>query len=465
MSKYLRKELIEALASQRALLVVGSGISIAATGGTTTAAWQGLIEDGLERARDLRPDLPTNWVHDSRKLLKSRSTPDLIVVAQRVTTALQEIPGNHYAKWLRDSIGVLSPVYPGILKSIADLGTPVATTNYDSLLEDFLNVPSVTWREPPAAQASFRSESKAIVHLHGHWRDPDSIVFGYESYGHAIGDVPSQALIRAMASISSLVFIGAGQGIADPNFSGIMAWLHESLPENLYPPIVLLRDSDAKKQYKDLSEKGFSVLPYGPDYADLELFLADLAKDLPGSGTRSANTARVLGWDEMQLYLQRLHTRIRREFKPDIVIAMSGPGNIAPAYCWSLDPDDIPLVTAVTFPKRNFGNESYIQFYNWAAKAGWIYHESHKWHVFLPDILQYLPAASNILLFDDRVIGGRVQAAIATLLEARGYIVRRAAVIAHPDAVGALDYYEIKTDDDFLFPWGGKYGRAPVPRK
>ena len=73
MSKYLRKELIEAISSRQALLLVGSGITIAATGGESTASWHGLIEHGLERAHDLRPDLTVSWLRDGRKLLKSRS--------------------------------------------------------------------------------------------------------------------------------------------------------------------------------------------------------------------------------------------------------------------------------------------------------------------------------------------------------------------------------------------------------
>jgi len=463
MSKYLRKELVEALAGNQALLVLGSGVTLAATSDAAVAGWHGLIGHGLERACDLRPDLPPSWLNDGRKLLRSKSVSDLIVAAQRVTEALRGIPGNHYAKWLRDSIGTLEITNPGILQAIADLQAPIATTNYDTLIDDYTSAPSITWKESPEVQAAFRSELKVVVHLHGHWRNPDSVVFGYESYGHAIGDVPSQALVRAIASINSIVFIGTGFGIADPNFSAIMTWLNESLPGNRYPPTILLREVDARRQYKDLTDRGFNILPYGIEYSDLELFLADLAKDIAGSPP-STSATKALGWDEMQLYLNRLHTRIRREFIPDLVLAMSGPGSIAPAYCWSLDPEDVPLLTAVTFPKRSVGDGRFTQFRDCAAKAGWIHHESRKWHVFLPDVLKYMPVASKILLFDDRVIGGRVQEAVAALLEAQGYVVKRAAVIAHPDAVSKLDFYEIKTEDDFLLPWGGKYGRSPVPR-
>jgi hypothetical protein len=463
MSKYLRKELIDAISSRQALLLVGSGITIAATDGESTASWYGLIEHGLERAHDLRPDLTVSWLRDGRKLLKSRSTSDLIVAAQRVTSALREIPGNHYAKWLKDSIGMLQVTHPGILQALTDLKVPIATTNYDTLIDDYINAPPVTWKESPGVQEAFQSKSRAVVHLHGHWRDADSVVFGYESYGLAIGDIPSQALIRAMTSINSVIFIGAGLGTADPNFAAIMAWLKESLPDSRCPPTILLRESDVRKQYKDLTERGFNVLSYGEEFSDLELFLADLRKEVSETSTPTSGT-RILGWDEVQMYLNRLHTRIRREFVPDLVVAMSGPGNFAPAYCWSLDPEDVPLVAAVTFPKRSLGDFRLRQFQEWSIKAGWVHYESRKWHVFLPNIVKLLPPASKILLFDDRVIGGRVQDAVALLLEAEGYVVKRAALVSHPEVAARLDYYEIKTEEDFLFPWGGKYGRSPVPR-
>ena len=49
MSATLRDELAEAIARGQVVIVVGAGVSIAATGGEPVAGWGGLLEDGVDR--------------------------------------------------------------------------------------------------------------------------------------------------------------------------------------------------------------------------------------------------------------------------------------------------------------------------------------------------------------------------------------------------------------------------------
>ena len=202
-------------------------------------------------------------------------------------------------------------------------------------------------------------------------------------------------------------------------------------------------------------------MSYGANHQALELFLADLARD----ASRSIDTSQLLEWPSLLTKLNRLHTRIRRDYRPDIVVSMSGPGGFAPSYCCSLDTDDVSVVMAVTFPRRSdAGDTPVAAFRESALRAGWLEITSTKWHVFLPDILQHLNPNSRILLFDDRVIGGNVQARVAAILRDRGDEVRRAALVVSSAAAADVDYSELQLDVPFTFPWGGRYGRARQPR-
>jgi hypothetical protein len=59
-------DLREELAARRAVVIVGAGVSVAATGGSPTASWVGLLEDGVAYSPGhwlsrRRPTAPTTW--------------------------------------------------------------------------------------------------------------------------------------------------------------------------------------------------------------------------------------------------------------------------------------------------------------------------------------------------------------------------------------------------------------------
>jgi SIR2-like domain len=106
----------------------------------------------------------------------------------------------------------------------------VATTNYDGLVEEVTGWPVVTWRDGVRVQRVLRGDERAVVHLHGYWGDPVSVVLGVRSYEAVLGDAAAQGLQRAVAGMRSLLFVGFGAGLADPNFAALRAWLAATFP-------------------------------------------------------------------------------------------------------------------------------------------------------------------------------------------------------------------------------------------
>jgi hypothetical protein len=457
MSRYLRDELVKAFSADKVLLILGAGVTISATAGDRVASWVGLIESGVERVEDLRSDLPEGWGNDVRQSLEAAHAEDLIIAADKVTSELKSIPGGHFGKWLKDTIGGLKVRDSSLLQSIVDLGAPICTTNYDTLVDDFTGAQPVTWQNVGQVQEAIRGARKSVVHLHGVWSQSDSIVFGNASYSEIVNDASAQALIRALATFHSVVFVGMGEGLADPNFIGLTSWLTEVLPDNISPPLVLLHEAEVRRSYTRLTEKGMLPLSYGAGHSDLALYLADVAKEARMVG---GDDARYFTWEEISGYLGRLFGRIHRDFRPDIVLTMSGPGNYAASYCLKNDVNDTPLLCSVTFPKRAEPAESLLRFKAMAETAEWLHLETTKWHVFVPDIIEHLPPNARVLILDDRVISGEAQRELARILVRRGYNVKRAALVVHPAAEREVDYFELRLDGAYYFPWGSKYGRS-----
>jgi hypoxanthine phosphoribosyltransferase len=302
-----------------------------------------------------------------------------------------------------------------------------------------------------------RHEETAVVHLHGHWTDPGSVVLGVKSYREIMGDRSAQDIMKAIFASTSVIFVGFGGSFQDPNFSGLRDWASDVLKSSDYPPTVLVRQDELSSVRRLYEDDGFQVLQYGDSYADLELFIADLC---PAESVRPE--ARYYDWDSVSGMLRRLHYRIHRQFSPDIVISMSGPGSAAASYCLSLDPSETPLLTAVTFPRNEGRSSKNASFDLLADQSDWIHIETICWDMYLPNVVKHLPPNANVLLFDDKVNSGESQRRVQSFLLGLGLTVKRAALVINSGVRDEMNWYEEVNDGEYFFPWGNRRGRSGV---
>ena len=108
----------------------------------------------------------------------------MLSAAEKTSGKLGGQSGPEYARWLAETVGLLKPHEEsrGILEALATLNVPIATTNYDSLLEGACGLSAVTWKERGRVERILHGDDKAILHLHGYWSDPTSVVPGIRSY-------------------------------------------------------------------------------------------------------------------------------------------------------------------------------------------------------------------------------------------------------------------------------------------
>lgn len=271
--------------NRQVLCVVGAGVSIATTEGHAVASWLGLLHSGLNYCMQVVQPTPLpEWENNVYNDIETgRSTGDpllLLSAAEKISNKLGAPQGAEYANWLDFSVGSLRAKSPTLIRAIRALGTPIATTNYDGLLEEVSGLPAVSSRDPRDIERVFRGEQPGIVHLHGWWRHADTVVLGIRSYEQVLANPHAQAMLRALATMKTLLFIGFGSGLDDPNFGSLLKWRAEAFNTSPYRHYQLIRHGE-----NAIPGAGLSLLYYGSDYKDLEPFVKSL---LPPSASAAA---------------------------------------------------------------------------------------------------------------------------------------------------------------------------------
>jgi hypothetical protein len=305
------------IAAGTVVTVIGTGVSVAASGHAPTASWSGLLRAGVDRATNFNRGLPPGWkehvLKDLEYAQENDYLPDILSVADKVTIALGGKSGGEFRSWLRDDIGKLelSDTARGreLIEAIGGLRSPIVTTNYDSLIESTLSRSTSTWQDPSAAQLIIQGVTNNILHLHGAWEFPNSIIFGSMSYGELLADPAAKTVEQILAGGRSLLFVGCGAGLSDPNFESLRNWMAEIFPSSEMRHYRLCLEEDLQRLAAVHKADRIMPLPYGRSYESLSSFLFDLAPP----GDKAAQLTRVHGATAQQRAIEAIHARVRTE--------------------------------------------------------------------------------------------------------------------------------------------------------
>jgi len=267
-------DLREMIRKKQVVAVVGSGISMATSSKAPT--WRELIESGLERCRLL--GAKDAWCRAVEGQLKLEEFPDMLLAAAELVH--QKLLGHgvgQFARWLRETFEEIEPEDPGVIEALSGLGIPIVTTNYDDLIEKVTGLKGVTWRESRVVDRVMHGNESRVLHLHGHWDDPDSVVLGVRSYEAVKGHEHTQAVMKALGMTKSFLFAGCGdEGLSDPNFGKFLTWLEameaSSDAEHLHYRFVLREDGVPVRG-------NLYPLAFGSAYDELAPFLRRLVPD------------------------------------------------------------------------------------------------------------------------------------------------------------------------------------------
>lgn len=328
-STLLMDDLRAQVAAGQVLVVVGAGVSIGASGGALAASWTGLLRSGVERCKQaVQPPPSAKWCEIAGTEIDSGEPELLVSAAEKVETKLGGKQGPEFSAWLRDTVGALALRDRSVIDAIGALRAPIATTNYDGLLSDALGQPAVTARNPSDAEHILRGRSSGILHLHGCWRDPDTVVLGIRSYEHHLANPHAQAILRAMMMVKTLLFVGFGAGLDDPNFRALTRWAGATLRDSAYRRFRLVKDDEiAKATAARGDDERLFVLGYGATHGDLAPFLPSLAPARPPAN----NNVRTV--DDTRNHVEPLTTLIATVQDTRVPLSQSLAQALALALC------------------------------------------------------------------------------------------------------------------------------------
>lgn len=317
----MASELVDALRSQIAdrnvVLVIGTGVSVAATDRAATASWSGLLRGGIERAVAFGTGLPSGWKQHALDTLKYAEEkgylPGLLSLAEEITNSLGGREGGEFRSWLRTDIGSLkiggSRRGKELIGAIGGLGLPITTTNYDGLIEEALDRPMSTWTDPSAAQLIIQGTINNVYHLHGYWDQPTSVIFGSMSYGEVIKDNAAAAVQRILAGGKSLLFVGCGAGLSDPNFESLRGWLGKTFPSSELRHYRLCLDQELDELNKMHEGERIVPIAYGESHETLTQFI----RGLTPSNDKAIAPVWAVGTTVQQRAVEAIYVRVRTE--------------------------------------------------------------------------------------------------------------------------------------------------------
>jgi hypothetical protein len=305
-------DLRERLVARQVILVAGSGVSMAASGGDPRSTWQGLIRTGLTTA-DKLPRASRRRLDPVRWLLDDHGQPvdseDLNAAAEIVTQALGGRWAPEYRRWLRDEVGRLELRDASVPRALAGLGAPIATTNYDDLIEQAIGLEGVTWTSPEQVEASLLGMHAAVVHLHGYWREPASVLLGAQLDEALRADRTARVLQQAIGATRSLLLVGTGDGLEDPNFAVLRRWLLANFSRRDHRHFRLCVNDEADRLAREDASMDIIPIAYGDDPNALAAYLTELAP--------SHSLARGLPVGSASTFLRRRKAGARRPPAPD----------------------------------------------------------------------------------------------------------------------------------------------------
>jgi hypothetical protein len=214
-------------------LLVGTGLTIAATGDRANS-WTELIKRGAAACEENgRRDRA--WVERVVADVDTGEIGDLLAAAEKVTYALGGRGGEPFYEWLSESVGSVEPKHLELLDQVKRVAgherVTVLTTNYDSLLSDHLGIRAVTWRAdlPVLKDAYVDHRHRAVIHIHGHWPELSSVVFGAASYESLRADPHALVFLQQAFLANTVATIGVGAGLTDPTFQFLLDWAATAL--------------------------------------------------------------------------------------------------------------------------------------------------------------------------------------------------------------------------------------------
>lgn len=272
--------LSQAIASGRAVVIVGAGASVYATGNAPTASWTGLIRNGIAFVQEHESSDTTRWTalieQQLEFALEEGDEDQLLQAASGVASRIHRMGEQAFARWLESAVGDFTVSNRELGLAIKELRSPIFTTNYDRILEEITGLPGVDWTDARGFQ-SILADAGSIGHLHGIFTNPQSVVLSAADYERQGLSEPVQALQKAISATKSVIYIGCGGTLSDPNFSTLLEWHRSVFQESAITHYRLCISQELPALRARHRDDHIVPIAFGDTYPELAEFVRSLA--------------------------------------------------------------------------------------------------------------------------------------------------------------------------------------------
>lgn len=226
MPDILLQDLKDEIARRSVVLFAGEELSALLThyslGHLATRA--GLLRHGIERCVALQIPLPARWTERQLEALETGDPAEVFTVAEQVRTRLRSASEGEYGRWLVESVGALRGDGVSVISAVHDLNLPIITTAYDGILEEGTGFEALTWKDGAAIERVLRGDAQGVIHIHGHYRWPETVVLGVRASIAVETNEHTQAVLRAVRMGRTLLFLGVDAEFDDPDLAAFLDW-------------------------------------------------------------------------------------------------------------------------------------------------------------------------------------------------------------------------------------------------
>src|SRR6266498_4099142 len=241
-----------ALNDKRLVIIIGAGVTLSATadisGPLPRITWTGLIRNGLDylvtnrhvdasnrrtnRAYDALEDTDTDSLLDAATIMADQLTQN-----GQFPTWLESVFGNLYQE-------VRHPAILEVLKALHEKGATFLTTNYDYLIEKFCGLRRIGRSNMDDILKFKCGNLDGVFHVHGSYHDPNEVVLDRTGYYQITHSDEVQNILKTFFECYTVLFIGCGSGLEDPNFDGLLKWASERQENIANRHCLLIRNGD-----------------------------------------------------------------------------------------------------------------------------------------------------------------------------------------------------------------------------
>jgi hypothetical protein len=287
------------LKTHRLAIITGAGVTLNVTADESKKplsriTWTGLIRNGLDYlVSEGYVDTSNRRTRRAYEALEDPEVDGLLDAANIVSSQMKQ--HSQFPTWLESVFGSLSheirhPALIDVLKALHKRGATLLTTNYDDVLEKHCGLQRVGRSNQDDVSRFQRGDLNGVFHIHGSYHDPHEVVLDTTDYYEVKHSDEVQDMLKTFLQYKTILFVGCGSGLEDPNFDALLRWASER-HKNLPHRHCLLIQDDNRVTYQPLVR-----VKYGPRHEDLVVYLKRLLDDQ----TEKQSLAASVGSDSIR---------------------------------------------------------------------------------------------------------------------------------------------------------------------